>query len=214
MGKKNRPANALLRVLPVASPRPSWIGMAAGILLFGAFVAQNAVMPLASGNLRDLERKQLVIDIEQTRRDMWQAALGLSISQTGSDPKIVAQYFIYTLEANKNLIAWSAGRAGADLAEYTAKISDRDESVRRARALYASGKFEDLRLMASAAARETVVQLPADDTRFFALLDDARAREKKWYWAFLGAYVVGSCLLGTDVLIRYWLRRTRKRSSV
>ncbi len=207
MGKRNRPANAPVTIPPVESTHPSWIRMAAGILLFGAFVAQNAVMPLASGNLRALERKQLVIDIEQTRRDMWQAALGLSMSQTGSDPKIAAQYFFYTLEANKNLMALSAGRAGADHAEYTAKINERNESVRRARALYAGGRFEDLRLMASAAARETVVQLPADDTRFFTLLNAARAQEKRWYWAFLAAYVVGSCLLGTDALIRYSTRR-------
>jgi hypothetical protein len=166
-------------------------------------------MPLAAGNLRDLERKQLVIDIEQGRRDMWQATLGLSINQSGSDPQITAQYFIYALEANKNLIAWSAGRAGASAAEYTAKLKDRDDSVRRAKALYADGKFEDLRVMASAAARATVEQLPADDIRFFAVLDNARAWEKRWYWSFLVAYVVGSCLLGADTLLRYVIRRDR-----
>jgi hypothetical protein len=174
-------------------------------LLFVAFIAQNAIMPLWTDEVRRLERSQLAIDIETARRDLWVVAFA-DASRTKADPELVATFLVRVLEANKRLLSWSAGRIAQSAEEYSKILADRDITIERARQLAKSRDPSALLPMAARAAKDTEVLLPLHDEKFFEAVDDARSRETRWYWTFVGMYVVGSALVGFD-----FVRERRRR---
>lgn len=196
----------------LARCRPSTTAIASCIL-FVAFLAQNVYSTQWASERARLERSQLVIDLEQTRRDYWLVLYESETSKAEANQRVLGLALENLLEANGNLLVWSSGRTMSSGTDYQQALDARNRTRTEAQQLRQSGDIQGLSALAARTSIATAIQMPLTDQRFFAAVDKVEERQKRWTQVFIWSYVCASLLFAGAYLRERWRESESSRGA-
>ena len=180
-----------------------WIGIFGSVLIFGSWVLQNRTLVEYSDELDRLTTRQLQLDLQQVRQELWGATFNLEkdmIPADSGDLRCAAYKMIQSLN---NLSTWSADRLVTDQSALKALYDKKDSVQKTAKSLLRQERTSDLIAVFSLMNhREDSLRL-SDQQTDSAIVKRNRIMDSidQTSILFFIAYVFGSVLIGIQ-----WLR--------
>jgi len=137
---KRGPKRALSRILS----RIPWLFVFGSILIFLSWILENHFARKWTDELQDIEWDQITLDVQEVRRDVWNAAFTADSCSGSPSKEFMGRSAFYMIRCMTNISAWSADRfveSDDELkAIYRKKKARRDE----ARCFLSNAQYDSL----------------------------------------------------------------------
>jgi hypothetical protein len=194
--KKKRRAKAWYRHIP-------WIAVGGAVLIFVSWILQNHYSRKWSGEVQDLINRQLTLDVQQLRMEMWNAAFIFESSRMPVNKEALGVAAFKMVQAMANMSAWSADRFADSESRLESIYNAKARLKKRAEGFLKDRAYDSLiTVMHAMIDADNSLQLSNIESQAAVLLRNKI--EKKTIIAnvfFVLTYALGSVLIGYQ-----WMR--------
>jgi hypothetical protein len=174
----------------------SWITVIGGIIIFTSWIVEKKFQSKWTDEKDNLKRSQLVIDITENQRSIYEVAYLNECQRQQKDTLLLASYQQRLARVYMDLLSWSKGRVSDDAKKYNEIISSKRQIDEQNRNCLKESDYKTINRnfnKVAAVFGEVYMKL---DNDFSDKVDIVNDNEKFWTLVFTTLYILGSMLLG------------------
>jgi len=173
-----------------------WLTIIGGIILFAAWVAQNHYKAKWDGEIQKLQRSQLVIDIEEVNRSVWEQAYLVESQRKPINKFLLAKAELELTRAYLDLYTWSVARVSDNSVNNSKMMEVKHMIDTTARQDLREGNYQHISQAFYFVSGQFGKYYMNLDRSFSAKVDEVSRIQENWQKVFMGSYIVGSIMLG------------------
>lgn len=185
----------------------SWLTIIGGIIIFTSWIIENKFQSKWAHEKENLKRSQLVIDITENQRSIYEVAYMNECQRQQKDTLLLASYQQRLARVYMDLLSWSKGRVSDDATKYYEIINSKRQIDEQNRKCLKEGDYKTISSnfnIVAAVFGEVYMKL---DNDFSDKMDIVNENEEYWTLVFTTLYILGSILLGISYVVEQ-LRKT------
>ena len=184
--------------------RLSWsdyLTILGGVILFGSWIAQNKFQVEWDDKIRMLERSQLVIDIEEVHRSLWELSYNVEIRNQPVDSLHLAIAALGVTRSRMDLYTWGIARVSENSVTNSQMMQAKRLIDEKSRQSLLQGDLKpvfDAFQFINEAFTKNYMNI---DRNFDTKLNEVRTNQRFWNVIFFRSYIIGSTLLGIGFIL-------------
>lgn len=179
----------------------NYLTIVGGFVIFLSWVVERQLELKWASERERLNRSQLVIDIAENRRALYEVALINEFQKSDPDTVLLTAYKLCLTRSYLDLLVWSHGRVTDNIDEYSALVHSKRTVDEQNRNSWINSNYIKINENYNSVSKTFEQTYEVFDDEFLNKIESVNNKESFWAKVFTSLYVLGSILLGISYLV-------------